>query len=100
MKNGTNDPLQPGSSTTSEFGVRGVTTVTFLLVVLAKEIYSWLYSVYIWIFRRARFPTDQYRLWIVTLVSEVIYGVGQGTMIFYIAPYVSDGGTEQSAPFV
>ena len=75
-----------------QFGTRGVTTLTFILVLVGKELKSWLYTVYIWIFRRARFPLKQYSLWFPIVISEIVYALAQATLIFLISPFISDGG--------
>ena len=75
-----------------QFGAGGVTTKTFIFVLVGKELKSWLYMVYIWIFRRAVFPLEQYRLWVPILVSEIICALAQNALIFFIAPFVSDAG--------
>ena len=80
------------SNTGVQFGTSGVTTHTFIFVLVGKELKSWLYTVYIWIFRRAEFPLRQYRLWVPILVSEIIYALAQGALIFLISPFVSDAG--------
>ena len=74
------------------FGTIGVTTHTFIFVLVGKELKSWFYTVYIWIFRRAEFPLRQYRLWVPILVSEIICALAQNALIFFISPFVSDAG--------
>ena len=56
------------------------------------QLKSWLYTVYIWIFRRAVFPLKQYGLWVPILVSEIICVLAQNALIFFISPFVSDAG--------
>ena len=75
-----------------QFGTRGVTTQIFIFVLVGKELKSWFYTVYIWIFRRAEFPLRQYRLWVPILVSEIICALAQNALIFFISPFVSDAG--------
>ena len=43
----------------------------------AKELWSWLGVVYIWIFKRVSFPLARYRLWAPLFASEVIYALSQ-----------------------
>lgn len=76
-----------------QFGTQGVTTQTFILVLVGKELKSWLYTVYMWIFRRARFPIKRYGLWVPIVISEIVYALAQATLIFFISPFISDGGT-------
>ena len=75
-----------------QFGALGVTTQTFIFVLVGRELKSWLYTVYIWIFRRAKFPLGQYGLWVPILVSEIICVLAQNALIFFISPFVSDAG--------
>ena len=75
-----------------QFGAVGVTTQIFIFVLVGKELKSWLYTVYIWIFRRAEFPLKQYGLWVTILVSEIICVLAQNALIFFISPFVSDAG--------
>ena len=58
-----------------------------------KELKQLLRALYIWIFRRASFPRQQYKLWLSIFASEIISATGQGALVFFVAPYVTDGGT-------
>ena len=56
-------------------------------VLLIPEFYTFLYCLYFAIFKRPPFP--KFLQILVTCVTEMIYAVGVGFYVFYLAPDIS-----------